>query len=72
VAEVRSETGVAESSACRIYIMVDSIAASLEQIEQAGGTIITPLTEIGQDMGAVAAFLDPVGNEFGLYEEPKR
>jgi len=56
----------------RNYIMVDSIATSLDQVEQAGGKIVTPRTEIGQNMGAFAAFLDPVGNEFGLYEEPKR
>ena len=29
-------------------------------------------TDIGPGMGAFAAFTDPVGNEFGLYEEPKR
>ena len=56
----------------RTYIMVDSIATSLDQIERAGGKTLTPRTEIGQDMGAFAAFTDPVGNEFGLYEEPKR
>jgi len=56
----------------RIYIMVDSIATSLDQIERAGGKIVTARTEIGQDMGAFAVFSDPVGNEFGLYEEPKR
>jgi len=56
----------------RIYIMVDNIAKSLDQIERVGGKIVTPRTEIGQDMGAFAVFSDPVGNEFGLYEEPKR
>jgi uncharacterized protein len=55
----------------RIYIMVDSIVNSLQQIEQAGGKILTPRTDIGPNMGAFAAFADPVGNEFGLYEEPK-
>jgi predicted enzyme related to lactoylglutathione lyase len=56
----------------RVYIMVDSIAQSLKQIEAAGGTVLTPRTEIGPDMGAFAAFADPVGNEFGLYEESRR
>ena len=55
----------------RIYIMVDSIANSLQQIEQAGGKILTPRTDIGPNLGAFAAFADPAGNEFGLYEEPK-
>ena len=56
----------------RTYIMVDSIAESLKQIERAGGRVVTPRTDIGPNMGAFAAFTDPVGNEFGLYEEPQR
>jgi predicted enzyme related to lactoylglutathione lyase len=56
----------------RAYIMVDSIAESLHRIEAAGGGVLTPRTEIGTGMGAFAVFTDPVGNEFGLYEEPKR
>ena len=55
----------------RIYIMVDNIAATLAQIEHAGGRVATPRTEIGPRMGAFAIFTDPVGNEFGLYEEPR-
>src|SRR3989441_5502639 len=54
----------------RVYIMVDSITATLIEIQQAGGRVLTPRTEIGPTMGAFAAFADPVGNEFGLYEEP--
>jgi predicted enzyme related to lactoylglutathione lyase len=56
----------------RTYIMVDSISESLRQIENAGGRVITPRTDIGPNLGAFAAFTDPVGNEFGLYEEPRR
>ena len=55
----------------RIYITVDDITESLKRIETAGGKVLTKRTEIGNDMGAFAAFTDPVGNEFGLYEEPK-
>ena len=56
----------------RVYVMVDSIADTLRQIEQAGGHVLTPRTEIGQSMGAFAVFRDPAGNEFGLYEEPRQ
>jgi predicted enzyme related to lactoylglutathione lyase len=56
----------------RTYIMVDDIDESLKQIAAAGGKVLTPRTAIGQGMGAFAAFTDPVGNEFGLYEEPRR
>jgi uncharacterized protein len=55
----------------RTYIMVDVIADTLKQIEDAGGRVLTPRKEIGPGMGAFAVFADPVGNEFGLYEEPK-
>lgn len=55
----------------RVYIMVDDIAAALEQIQAAGGRILTPRTDIGPNMGAFAVFADPVGNEFGLYEEQR-
>ena len=56
----------------RIYIMVDSITETLRRIERAGGRVLTPRTDIGPNMGAFAAFADPAGNEFGLYEEPKQ
>ena len=56
----------------RTYIMVDAIADTLTRIEAAGGRVLTPRTSIGAGMGAFAVFVDPVGNEFGLYEEPRR
>jgi len=56
----------------RTYIMVDGIAETLNRIEAAGGRVLTPRTEIGPGMGAFAIFADPVGNEFGLYEERHR
>jgi len=56
----------------RTYIMVDGIAETLKRIEAAGGRVLKPRTEIGPGMGAFAIFADPVGNEFGLYEERHR
>jgi len=56
----------------RVYIMVDSIPLALERVVAGGGRVRTPRTDIGPGMGAFAAFEDPVGNEFGLYEEPPR
>ncbi len=55
----------------RTYIMVEAIVDTLKQIQAAGGRVLTPRTEIGANMGAFAVFMDPVGNEFGLYEEPR-
>jgi predicted enzyme related to lactoylglutathione lyase len=54
----------------RTYIMVDDIDKTLKQIEKKGGRVLTGRTAIGSGMGAFAIFADPVGNEFGLYEEP--
>jgi predicted enzyme related to lactoylglutathione lyase len=56
----------------RVYIMVDNISATLTEIQQAGGNVLTPRREIGPKMGAFAVFADPAGNEFGLYEEPQQ
>ena len=56
----------------RVYIMVDDISAALKAIEARGGKVLTTRKEIGPGMGAFAAFADPVGNEFGLYEEPRK
>jgi len=55
----------------RVYIMVDSITEALQEIEAGGGKVLTPRTDIGSNAGAFATFTDPVGNEFGLYEEPR-
>jgi predicted enzyme related to lactoylglutathione lyase len=49
-----------------VYIMVDSVAASIDAIKAAGGTIVQP---IGGDPGEITArFSDPAGNVVGLYE----
>jgi uncharacterized protein len=56
----------------RTYIMVDDISVALKRIQASGGRVTKPRTEIGQGMGAFAFFADPVGNEFGLYEEAAR
>jgi predicted enzyme related to lactoylglutathione lyase len=60
------------NEATLVYIMVDDISEALVQIVNSGGKVITPRTVIGPNLGAFAAFVDPVGNEFGLYEEPSK
>ena len=53
-----------------IYIMVDSVAATLEAIVASGGRIVQP---IGADAPEITArFSDPAGNVIGLYQEPAR
>ena len=51
-----------------IYIMVDSVAATIESVMANGGTIVQP---IGGDAPEITArFKDPAGNVLGLYQEP--
>jgi predicted enzyme related to lactoylglutathione lyase len=52
-----------------IYIMVDSVAETIEKIEANGCEIVQP---IGGDAPEITArFRDPGGNILGLYQEPK-
>jgi uncharacterized protein len=51
-----------------IYVMVDSVAATIELITANGGEIVQP---IGADAPEITArFRDPGGNVIGLYQEP--
>ncbi|MEP6636353.1 MAG: VOC family protein [Acidobacteriota bacterium] len=51
-----------------IYIMVDSVAASIDAVTAQGGTIVQP---IGMDAPEITArFSDPAGNVLGLYQQP--
>ena len=53
-----------------LYIMVDSVAATVEKVIAQGGQIVQP---IGADAPEVTArFRDPGGNVIGLYQEPAR
>jgi predicted enzyme related to lactoylglutathione lyase len=51
-----------------IYVMVDSVAATIEAVIANGGEIVQP---IGGDAPEITArFRDPGGNVLGLYQEP--
>lgn len=53
-----------------VYIMVDSVAATLDAIVAHGGEIVQP---IGADAPEITArFRDLAGNVLGLYQEPGR
>ena len=51
-----------------VYIMVDSVAATVDAIIANGGEIVQP---IGADAPEITArFRDPGGNVLGLYQHP--
>jgi predicted enzyme related to lactoylglutathione lyase len=50
-----------------IYIMVDSVAATIDAVMTHGGQLVQP---IGADAPEITArFRDPMGNVFGLYQQ---
>ena len=52
------------------YVMVDSVAATLEKVVARGGEVVQP---IGRDAPEITArFRDPAGNVIGLYQEPTK
>jgi predicted enzyme related to lactoylglutathione lyase len=52
-----------------IYVMVDSVTATLTRVVAAGGEIVQP---VGADAPEITArFRDPGGNVIGLYQQPK-
>ncbi len=53
-----------------VYVMVDSVEATLALVKANGGEIVQP---IGMDAPEITArFRDPAGNVFGLYQEPRQ
>ena len=52
-----------------IYVMVDSVAATLESAVANGAELVQP---IGADAPEITArFKDPAGNLIGLYQQPE-
>ena len=53
-----------------VYIMVDSVAATVDAVTAHGGEIVQP---IGADAPEITArFSDPAGNVIGLYQQPEQ
>jgi hypothetical protein len=53
-----------------IYVMVDSVAATVDAVVANGGVMVQP---IGADAPEITArFRDPGGNVIGLYQQPNR
>jgi predicted enzyme related to lactoylglutathione lyase len=51
-----------------VYVMVDSVAATIDLVAAHGGEIVQP---IGGDAPEITArFRDPGGNVLGLFQEP--
>jgi uncharacterized protein len=58
-----------ETAGLLVYIMMDSVAETVEAVIANGGELVQP---IGADAPEITArFRDPGGNVVGLYQQPK-
>lgn len=59
----------AERPGLLLYVMVDSVAATIDAVVANGGEMVQP---IGADAPEITArFRDPGGNVIGLYQQPR-
>ena len=49
------------------YITVDDVAASAQQVEAAGGSVLMPAMQV-MDSGSMAVFADPTGAAFSVWQ----
>ena len=49
----------------RVYFRVDDVAATLARASERGGTLLYPVTEVGEQ-GVIAEFADTEGNRIAL------
>jgi predicted enzyme related to lactoylglutathione lyase len=60
----------ATSPGLLLYIMVDSVTATIDSVSAHGGELVQP---IGADAPEITArFRDPAGNVIGLYQQPSQ
>ena len=53
-----------------IYIMVDSVAATLDAVISNGGKVVQTICLDAPEL--IARFSEPAGNVIGLYQEPHK
>jgi uncharacterized protein len=54
-----------------VWVIVESVEATLEKIAKAGGEVVSPITPQGEGE-AVATIRDPAGNVLGIFHENRR
>jgi predicted enzyme related to lactoylglutathione lyase len=56
---------VPSANGTRVYFCVDDVAGTLARASECGGTLLYPLTKVGEQ-GVVAEFADTEGNRIAL------
>jgi predicted enzyme related to lactoylglutathione lyase len=66
IGHIRSDMEVSGEAGIRPYVYVESVAETIERIEQNGGGVVTPPYPEGNL--EVAVFRDPAGNLLGIWQ----
>ena len=65
---VQGEGGMPSQNGTMVYLNGgEDLAPMLARVAQAGGAVVVPKTEIGNDFGFFAHFVDTEGNKVGLH-----
>ena len=65
---VQGEGSMPSQNGTMVYLNGgEDLAPMLARVAQAGGAVVVPKTEIGNDFGCFAHFVDTVGNKVGLH-----
>jgi uncharacterized protein len=63
----QGEGFVPSSQGTTVYLAAADVSVPLSKVEAAGGKIVIPKTNIGENMGYFAQILDTEGNRVGLF-----
>ncbi|MBC8172399.1 MAG: VOC family protein [Chitinophagales bacterium] len=67
---VQSDQHKPSSDGAKIYLNANpDLTESLGKVEAAGGQVIMPKTDIGEDNGNMAFFIDTEGNVVGIHSQ---
>ncbi len=67
---VKSDMHIPSQDGVVIYLNANpDLSTVLEKVEQEGGKIVLPKTQITEDIGYMAFFVDTEGNKIGLHSQ---
>ena len=64
---VESEYNAPSDTGTTIYFVVDDVEETLAKVEEAGGKIVMPKTQISEEYGFYGHLIDSEGNKVGLH-----
>ena len=64
---IKQESYIPSQEGTLVYFMSDDVQNELDRVEQAGGKIYQPKTEISPEHGFMGVFIDTEGNRVALH-----